>query len=217
MQKLRIVVADEQPLMRLALETLLKRELSMQLMGACENVEDLLRLSLSVDPHVLIIDSDLPQLEKSPRRTKLTELLEQISIKWPQTKIVVMSANCTDILFKEVNQLASGFVAKEDDWSLRLVSVIKTVSKGGQFFSESIVPFFMEENQSLDEIALTPRQTEILQLISKEPALPYLELARILGIAVPTLKSHLTRAYKTLDVKNAMGAIVKAKELKMIF
>lgn len=178
--------------------------------------EDLDRVLNKQKPDVLILDIFV---QTSPENQNFYPILQDIPRwlkKFPELSILVISMHQTRSLVRAVMDAgASGYILKDDTSTIQeLVSVIRSVAKGGVHLSKQVHKYLLTE--SPDDALITTRQQQVLSLCAAYPDASTNELADKLGVAPSTLRNLLSTAYLRLDVHNRTAAITKARQLGLI-
>lgn len=207
MKKIRILIAEEQTLVRKALVQILKENVridSVKEASSCEEIKDILS---SGQYHVLI--SDTVFLE-SP------ETLKSLRSLFPFTKILALSsyqdrAHATKLL----NTGCSGYITKNTQPE-ELFQAISVISEGRKYLSSDLLGLLLNNYDSRQKIGndLTRRESEIIKLISK--GYTSKEISEKLFISIKTVEAHRGKIYKKLKVKKVVELVNLAKENMLI-
>ncbi len=152
-------------------------------------------------------------------------LLRELVKKFSDEKIVIFNYNFSDKQIKELLKIGvKGFISPNTD-EQRFVNVLNDIIQGKIVAPESAIisalaelsKFYAHNSVSnLDEnTLLTEREREILKLMAK--GMKNKELAEKLCISEKTVKTHINRIFKKLNVKSRLQAIIKATELDLLF
>ncbi len=167
-----------------------------------EALYDLPRLQ----PDIVIMDINLPGMNG-------IECIREVKTKVPRTQFMMFTVYENDEkVFEALKAGASGYLLKNTGL-VQLIEALKELHNGGSPMSANIarklVTVFREkENSEIPVEALSKRETEILQLLSK--GLLYKEIADQLSISVSTVRQHIHKIYEKLHVQNRTEAINKA-------
>lgn len=199
---LKIVVVDDHPLFLSALVQMLERIRFVEVVAKYNTPEFVLPYILNNPVDILVTDLSMPQIDG-------IELSKQVKQHKPDVKIVVVSMlNETN---KTLNLMDIGIAAyllknapKEE-----YEHVLQTVSQGKQFFSPELIQN-IKKSQQIECIKLTPRETEVLELVANE--LTNQEIAEQLFVSSTTVISHRKRLLQKFSARNTAGLIKKAME-----
>ncbi len=156
-------------------------------------------------PDIVIMDINLPGMSG-------IECIRQIKNKIPSTQFMMFTVYENDEkVFDALKAGASGYLLKSTGL-VQLIESLKELHEGGSPMSSNIarklVTIFREQNKTENIEALSNRENEILQLLSK--GLLYKEISEQLHISTATVRQHIHRIYEKLHVQNRTEAINKA-------
>lgn len=159
-----------------------------------------------LQPDIVIMDINLPGMSG-------IECIRQVKKKIAQTQFMMFTVYENDEkVFEALKAGATGYLLKNTGL-LQLIEALQELHNGGSPMSSNIarklVTIFREEHtDEAPMIALSKRENEILQLLSK--GLLYKEIADKLVISVGTVRQHIHKIYEKLHVQNRTEAINKA-------
>jgi len=212
-----VAVVDDEPVVRLSLEGLLKRSSGFSCIGSYADAETAMKELPLKAPHVLLMDIQLPGVDGITAIRKLRGRL-------PNTEIIMLTAVADEErTFAAFTAGASGYLLK-DTPPAKIIEAIKEVYAGGAPLSATVarrlVKFFGNERNSHASPAaaangqsgsmLTPREREVLNCMAE--GLLYKEAADRMGLSVDTIRAHLRNIYKKLGVRNRTEALLKLLE-----
>jgi DNA-binding NarL/FixJ family response regulator len=203
---LTIAITDDHLLVINGLKSMLKQLPELELLFACINGNDLLLELEKVQPDVLLLDIQLPDIPG-------TELCRRVTKQYPQVKVIALTSHDDANYVKQIlRNGASGYLLKNTDLST-LHKAILTVYEGGRFVDEQIQKNLLHEaltgqRLSNNDIPLTKREKEILTLIAGE--MSNQEIADKLFISLRTAENHRFNIAKKLDAKNTASLVKEA-------
>ena len=159
-----------------------------------------------LQPDIVIMDINLPGMNG-------IECIRQVKDKSPNTQFMMFTVYENDEkVFEALKAGASGYLLKNTGL-VQLIESLKELYNGGSPMSANIarklVTVFRNKETTTEAVeVLSPRENEILQLLSK--GLLYKEIANQLGISVSTVRQHIHHIYEKLHVQNRTEAINKA-------
>lgn len=182
-----------------------------------ENGAELIRkLDCDHNVDVILMDIQMPEMDG----IATTEIVKK---KYPHIKIIMITVFDDDEnIFNAIKAGANGYLLKEVD-AENLHKCILEVINGGAPMTPSIAlktlnllrnPILAENDEAIDEIKLSNRETGILEHLSI--GLNYNEIADNLIISPSTVRKHIENIYKKLQVHNKVEAVLKAKKHKLI-
>ena len=210
-QKTKILLADDHAVFRNGLKLVLADLDPEAIISEAEDYTSALEIAKAEDEFDLaLIDLTMPGMDDFAGLTALCEELTNVPV-------VVVSASDEQSNVRRALQCgASGYIPKSLNASI-IVNALRLVVSGGFYLPPSLLgcdpsidsaPTDIEEKA---EVQLTPRQTDVLGLLSR--GLSNKEIARELDLAEGTVKLHVTALLKVLGVANRTHAVVKAVSL----
>jgi len=210
MNKIRILMADDHPLIRAGFKSLLGKNERFEIVGEAENGKELLELAGSMEPDIILADISMPVM-------KGLDALEQLTKLNPTIKFIILTMHEErEYILHALKIGASGYLLKNIE-RFDLERAIITVFEGGKYFS-AIVTNILAETFSKPELSdlgeITPREKEVLQLVAKGNSTK--QIADILGISIRTVESHRINMLKKMKVNNTAELVKKAVEMKIL-
>lgn len=201
---LRIVIADDHPLLRRGLAAELADHPGWQLVAEADNGLDAVRLAGELQPDLVILDVCMPLLNG-------VESARQIRRSAPRTELLALTSHDSEHLAQALLEAGvRGFVSKTDPPRL-LHQAILSLSQRKPFLTPSISDFVVRRllNASTDAPPdpatapgpLTARERETLQLIAEGRTNK--QVAKILGISLKTVETHRGNLMRKLDLHSA--------------
>ena len=201
----RVVVADDQSMVRAGLRMLLSGEPDIEVVGEAANGREAVAQAARFHPHVVLMDIRMPELEATRR----------ILAADPSARVLVVTTfNLDEYVYEALCAGASGFVLK-DDPPEQLIAAVRTIAGGEALLSPSVTRRVIREFTRLHRQAapaavdtLTSRELDVFRLITQ--GLSNAEIGRQLFISDTTVKTHVTRLLQKLELRDRAQAIVLA-------
>ncbi len=213
---IRIIIADDHPIVRDGLRSALETIEDLQVTGVAANGHEALELINNNPPDVLLTDISMPEMNG-------IELTREVSKKFPQVKIIILSMHENDAYINNALQAgAHGYLLKDSEKG-ELARAIQKVVAGEKYFSKSVSQILVNGlyNKSTekagddhDKGGLSKREVEILQMIAQ--GLSNKEIAGSLFLSIRTVDAHRYNIMQKLNVKNTAEMIKTAVKLKLI-
>jgi DNA-binding NarL/FixJ family response regulator len=221
----RIVLADDEELIRFALMGILSREEDMEVVGEASTGLETLGLCRSLRPHLVLMDVEMPEMDGLSVTRQLKEELPSISV------LVLTAHDSTDYLLEAVQAGAAGFILKESALQ-RVASAVRTVMNGEPMLDQALaVRLLRRLSPQLEAAAspeaavdkklrakmleaLTDRELEILDLLSS--GMSNQQIAQQLFLSLSTVKIHVHRIISKLEVSDRTQAAVRAIKLGLV-
>jgi DNA-binding NarL/FixJ family response regulator len=204
MKTLRVVIADDQLLVRAGICELLKVVPDLTVIGQASDGSEALRLIETHRPDLVLMDLAMPGMNG----LEATVLAKK---QFPHIKVIVLSDHSSEeFVFRALRSGADGFVLKDDPVD-ELYTAIESVAKGGEHLSPQvtkkvILGYLQAQMGGKDMLkSLTPRQREVLQLVAEGKSTK--DIARLLRVSVNTAKTHRQKLMEKLGVHEITGVV----------
>ena len=206
MRNLRIVVADDHPLMRRGICDLLESEPGWKVVAEASNGREAVEAMTGSKPDVLVIDLAMPELNGL---TATREILRAL----PKTEVVLLTMHNTEQVIREVLESgARGFVLKSDAGQ-NLVAAVKAVAGGKPFFTPNVADVVLKgylrsnsKNGSRANLpVLTTRELQVMQLLAEGKANK--AVANAMQISVKTVEAHRSNINRKLSIKTTSDLV----------
>ncbi|MFF3501596.1 response regulator [Streptomyces sp. NPDC003247] len=208
---IRVLVCDDQMLVRTGLVTIIDAQPDMEVAGECGDGQTGVELAHKVQPDVVVMDIRMPVLDG----LEATRLLAGAGVPHPVKVLVVTTFNLDEYVYEALRAGASGFLLKDAPPD-RLLHGIRTVATGAALLDPDVTRRLVgryaarirpTEKTSRD-IPLTPRELEVLRLIAD--GLSNSEIAAALVISQETVKTFVSRILTKLQLRDRVQAVVYA-------
>jgi two-component system nitrate/nitrite response regulator NarL len=200
-QIIRVLVADDHPVVRKGLHSCLSKQERLRIVGEATTGEEAVERALALAPDVVLMDISMPRMNG----LVATQTLRQEA---PQIKVLILSVhNNREYIFRIIQAGAHGYVSKEASPE-ELLHAIESVYTGETFFSPEVAQAALHQlvqNGGKKEpfAQLTVREREVLVLIAEGQSNK--EIASKLGIGVRTIETHRERIMRRLDIHSVAG------------
>jgi two-component system, NarL family, response regulator NreC len=207
--RVRIMIADDHPLVRSGLRALLERDGEFQVIAEAADGYEAIDLAVLHKPDVILLDVGMPRLSGP-------DAAQSISQKLPASRIVMLSMHSDEgYVLRALKAGARGYLLKASP-EADVIAAIRAVAGGNAYFSPSITKLLVEEyvvearrrgvEDSYD--LLSTREKEILQLLSSGKS--NREIAELLFISVATVETHRNNVFQKLHLHNLAELILYA-------
>jgi len=206
--KIRVVIADDHPLLREAMRNVLERHEDMEVLGEACDGEEAVKLSSELKPDVVVMDIVMPKLNG----IEATRQIRKIS---PTTAVLVLTAYDDDrYVIGLLEAGAAGYLLKSARGEA-LVKAIRAVLAGESVLHPAIiakilkygVKIAVEGGKPKMEEQLSDREMEILKLAAR--GMSNKDIAKKLFLSIRTVKAHLSNIFNKMGVASRTEAIVK--------
>lgn len=211
--KIRLLIADDHPIVRKGLVAAIADETGIKVIAEAQSGEEALQLIREHKPDVAVLDIDMPKLDG----LSVAREVSKLSLR---TRIIFLTLHKDVDLFRAAIQAgASGYLLK-DSAMQELVEGVKTVFSGRQFVSAAIVSLFAtvpempaaKPQYNLLE-NLTPTERQILKLIADGKSSK--EIGEELSIHYRTVENHRTNICRKLGIEGANALLRFALQYKL--
>ncbi|HHR6079880.1 TPA: two-component system response regulator NarL [Providencia alcalifaciens] len=204
-EKSTILLIDDHPMLRNGVKQLISLEPSLQVIGEAGDGKTGIQIAEEQDPDLILLDLNMPGMNGF-------ETLDELRKRELSGRIILFTvSNYSDDLISALKRGADGYLLKDMEPE-ELIIALKEAASGKMVVSPTLTSVLAEslrENQSQSEsdaIALTPRESDILELIAQ--GLSNKMIARNLDIAESTVKVHVKHLLKKLNLKSRVEAAV---------
>ena len=197
---IQILLADDHKITRDGLKALLENPKNMTVIGEAENGRKAVRLALELQPDVIVMDINMPELNG-------IEATRQIKAELPEAKIIALSMYSDKrYVVGMLKAGVSGYLLKNCAFD-ELVSAISAVVKNQNYMSPKIADTVMKGYANILESSdispasqLTAREREVLQLIAE--GLKTKDIATRIHVSIKTVETHRQQMMRKLNAKS---------------
>jgi DNA-binding NarL/FixJ family response regulator len=206
---IRVVVADDHPIVRAGLAALLGSIPDFEVAGVAVNGREAVREVLLTKPDVALLDLNMPELDGIAATRELARVAPRVAV------LVLTMHEDDDAVFAAMRAGASGYLVKgveQDD----IARAIRSVAAGEAIFGPGVAQRVLASLQAprpSDDMAfpeLTVREREILDLLAA--GLNNAAIARRVGVAQKTVANNVSAIFTKLQVADRAQAIVRARD-----
>lgn len=196
----RIMLADDHPMFRQGLRSLLEKD-GFEVVGEASNGHEATRMARKLTPNVAVLDLGMPMLNG-------VDAARDIYKRSPETQVVLLTMYEDDAYVLEALRAGiRGYVLKAQAAS-DLLNAIREVIRGAVYLSpgisEAVVNAYMARSE-LPPDPLTDRERQVLQLVAEGNTTK--RIASLLGVSVKTAESHRTRMMQKLGIHETASLV----------
>ncbi len=212
MESIRIVIADDHPIVREGLAMVLNQEQDLAVVGQAENGLQAVAKVEELSPDVVLMDLQMPEMDG-------VEAIHKIKASFPDIGIIILTTFDTDEhIFNGIEAGARGYLLK-DSPPADVLSAIRAVHRGESLIEPRVASRLLERfsqlsRSSVPEEVLSPRETEVLHLIAKGTG--NRRIADELFIGESTVKTHIIHIFNKLGVKGRAEAVAEGAKRGII-
>jgi DNA-binding NarL/FixJ family response regulator len=209
---IRVVIADDQELVREGLRMMLEAESDIEVVGEAGDGNEALAAARTHDPDVLLMDVRMPELDGLEATARLVKSGARARI------LVLTTFDLDEYVYRAMKGGASGFLLK-DATREQLAGAVRTVASGDSLLAPAITQRLIEDfcrrpppSAALPPAAqdLSPRELDVFRLVAE--GLSNAEIAERLVLSEATIKSHVARVLNKLELRDRVQAVVLAYE-----
>jgi DNA-binding NarL/FixJ family response regulator len=212
-----VLIADDQPLMRVAFDMTLSAEVDMRVVGEAADGQQAVEQTRRLHPDVVLMDVRMPILDG-------VEATRVLVAEDTSTKILILTTfDVDEYVIEALRAGASGFLLK-DVRADELLNAIRVIARGDallapsvtrrllDMFARSLPPLQPKRRSRLD--ALTDSELKVLTLVGK--GCTNEEIAQELFVADTTVRTHIRHIFEKLDLRNRVQAVVLAYDTGLV-
>lgn len=214
---IRILLADDQRLVRAGFRALLDAQDDMQVVGEAGDGDEAVRLVTSLIPDVVLMDIRMPHCDglEATRQIVANAQLAQVKI------IILTTFDLDEYIFEAIRVGASGFLVKDTE-PVDLIRGIQAVARGDALLSPGVTRRLIAKFTTLTRKTLrvpeletlTEREREVMALVAA--GLSNEEIAQRLVVSPATAKTHVSRAMVKLGARDRAQLVVFAYESGLV-
>ena len=215
---IRVVIADDQGMVRAGLRSLLESESDLEVVGEAGDGAHACARVVELDPDVTLMDIRMPVMDGLSATRRLTEAGTRSRI------LALTTFDLDEYVFGALRAGASGFLLK-DAPAEDLADAIRVVARGDSLLdpgvTRRVIDAFVSttgetaRNEASRRVAtLTPRELEVLGLLAR--GLSNLEISRRLFVSEATTKTHVSNILAKLQITDRVQAVIVAYEAGVV-
>jgi DNA-binding NarL/FixJ family response regulator len=212
---IRVLIVDDQALVRGGFQMILSAQPDIDVVGVAENGAQAVSLVPKLVPDVVLMDVRMPVMDglEAARR-----ILADPGVR---TKVVMLTTfDLDEYVYAALAAGASGFLLKETRPEA-LADAVRTVAGGEALLAPTVLRRLVDQHVSAPQpsdarrlAGLTEREVEVLRLIARGSS--NTEISQSLCVAETTVKTHVTRIFRKLDLRDRAQAVVLAYETGLV-
>lgn len=205
-EAIRILIADDHPVVREGLFAMLSRQSDFEVVGEARDGVEAVNKAKELSPEVILMDLRMPELDG-------VDAMNQIKSAKPNTKFIILTTySDDDYIFRGIEAGARGYLLKDAPRE-ELFKAIRAVHRGESLIQPVVASKVLDRLTELSRRApsgeeLSERELEVLRLMAKGAANK--EIGVELSIAQSTVKTHISTIFQKLGVNDRTEAVTEA-------
>ncbi|MFD5189358.1 response regulator [Streptomyces sp. NPDC058357] len=220
---IRVIIVDDQAMVRAGFAALLSAQSDIEVVGEAPDGRRGVEVGRGTRPDVVLMDVRMPEMDGLAAAREL--LNPPVGVVHRPKVLMLTTFDVDDYVYEALRAGASGFLLK-DAPPADLISAVRVVAAGEALLAPSVTRRLIADfarqgptgatrsGQSLRLNGLTPRETEVLELIAR--GLSNQEIAGKLVLAEQTVKTHIGRVLAKLDLRDRAQAVIFAYEAGVV-
>lgn len=200
---IRIVLADDHPVVRTGLRAILSGDADLQVVGEAQTPDEAFALATDLSPDLVLMDLQFGTDQNGADATRRIRALPR-----PPAVLVLTNYDSDGDILGAVEAGASGYLLKDAPPD-ELVAAIRAAARGETALAPAIAGRLLARMRA-PQVSLSARETEVLDLVAAGCANG--TIARRLHISDATVKSHLVHIYSKLGVRSRTAAVAAGRE-----
>jgi DNA-binding NarL/FixJ family response regulator len=203
MQRIRVLIADDHPVVRAGLQGMLASQPDFELVGEAATGKEAVALVAQLHPDVVLMDLRMAELDGAAATA-------QIRAQQPETPVLVLTTYDTNAdILRAIEAGATGYLLKDTPRD-ELFAAIRVVAQGKAVLAPTVATRLLRQRQTSAGETLSARELEVLSLVARGASNK--EIARSLHLSESTVKSHLIHLFSKLGVADRTAAVTVALE-----
>ena len=204
---LRVLVADDHPVVRSGIVALLASQDDIDVVGEAADGVEAVELAASVRPDLVLMDLRMPRLDGDAATAQILADAGGVRV------IILTTYETDDAILTAIEAGASGYLLKAAPQE-EILAGVRAVARGEVALAPRIASLLVNRVRKPSPPALSARETEVLGLVAQGLSNP--EIARRLFLGEATVKTHLLHAFEKLGVSDRTRAVTLAMELGLL-
>jgi DNA-binding NarL/FixJ family response regulator len=203
----RVVVADDHPVVRAGITTLLGIDPDVEVVGEAADGDEAVELASSLAPHVVLMDLQMPALDGVGATRKMQTVA-------PDVRVLILTTYDSDkAIVEAVEAGAAGYLLKDTEPDV-LLAGIKAAAAGETVLAPEVAAKLMARMRAPKPPELTSRELDVIDRVARGGT--NAAIAGDLSISEATVKTHLIHIFQKLGVEDRTAAVTRALELGLI-
>jgi DNA-binding NarL/FixJ family response regulator len=203
---IRVLVADDHPIVRSGIVALLQTAEDVDVVGEAATGEQAVELALELGPDVVLMDLRMPGIDGDEATARIHAARQEVRV------LILTTYETDDSILTAIAAGASGYLLKAAPQE-EILAGVRAVARG-EFALAPRIATLLVQRVKTPAPTLSPRETEVLRLVAAGKSNP--TIAAMLFVSEATVKTHLLHVFEKLGVSDRTRAVTKAMELGLL-
>lgn len=205
--RIRVIVADDHPIVRSGIVALLEHEHDIEVVGEATTGLEAVALASELKPDLVLIDLQMPELDGTEATARV---IEQV----PGVRVLILTTYESDEhILAAIENGAGGYLLKAAPQE-EILAGVRAAAGGETVLAPAIAARLVRRAAAPAPPRLSPRELEVLQLVAEGSSNP--RIGKQLFISEATVKTHLAHVFEKLEVSDRTRAVTRAIELGLL-
>src|SRR3972149_1700208 len=204
--RIRVLIADDHPLLRDGVRRILQDEEDIEVVGEASDGEETVARALELSPDVVLMDISMPGIGG-------LEATRQVRARNPSVQVLGLTVHENSAYFFSMLEAgAAGYLLKKDATSAELLEAVRAVHREGVYLHPTVARWLIRDRMSRGGgeresplPSLTPRETEVLKLLAEGCSTR--EIAHQLHLSPTTVQTHRTNIMQKLNLHSRVELV----------
>lgn len=205
-KKIKLLIVDDYPVVLSGLVSMFNNHEDIEIVGVAANGNKAVDLALTVNPHVVLMNIDMPEMDG-------IEATRLIKLSAPEIHVIMFSGvNSNEKVTMALNAGAIGYIPKSAS-EPELLQAVRQVAGGEAWLHPSVIGHVLRQIKGEDKKEdliekLTERELDVLKFMARGNSNQ--EIARLMTVSMATVHSHVSRILAKLEVSSRTQAVIYA-------
>jgi DNA-binding NarL/FixJ family response regulator len=207
MERIRLLIADDHPVVRVGLRGMLAEQPDLEVIAEAQTGEEAVELAERHLPRVVLMDLRMPEMDG-------VEATARITARHPEVRVLILTTYESDSdILRALETGATGYLLK-DAPRQELFAAIRNAAQGKPPLAPAVAARLIERLRTPPEEVLSAREIEVLELVAQGKSNP--DIAGELWISETTVKSHMIHIFEKLGVADRTAAVTVALRRRIL-
>jgi DNA-binding NarL/FixJ family response regulator len=206
-KRVRVVVADDHPIVRAGIVGLLETADGIDVVAQAGDGAEAVAAAEEQRPDLVLLDLQMPRMDGAEATRRILRTVPGVRV------LVLTTYESDESILRAIEAGASGYLLKAAPEE-EILAGIRSVAAGGVALAPRMAALLVSRVQAPAAPTLSPRESEVLQLVAEGLSNP--AIGRRLFLSEATVKTHLLHVFEKLEVSDRTRAVTRAMELGLL-